>query len=156
MLKLLLAVLLSPVMLSAQELDVSGLSGLLADKVKEFKGCGLLTMEGKPGAGAYLPIWTWHTKDGTPLVEFPAIGYRGVQDQRPDAFATVTANLPGLSRQWFSGPWMEEHVTKSKFPPIFFGPALLFPLNLQTVKEMRWEDWQKYTALLLSVRLGGK
>ena len=136
----------------AEELSVSGLPQLLADKIKESKGAALLTLEGKPGAGAYLPIWTWHTKDGTPLVEFPAIGYRGVLGQRPDGFATITANLPGLSKQWFSGEWMRDHVKKSIFPPTFFGPAILFPMNASELKAMSIKDWKRHLALVASVR----
>ena len=137
---------------SAEPLHLSGLPQLLADKLKESKGAAILTLEGKPGAGAYLPIWTWHTKDGTPLVEFPAIGYRGVLGQRPDAFATITANLPGISGQWFSNEWFRTHVKKSKFPPTFFGPAILFPMNAGEIGAMSIRDWRRHLALVASVR----
>ena len=138
------------------ELDVSGVAGLLSDKLKEAKGAVLVTLGGRPGAAGYLPIWTWHTKDGTPIAEFPTIGYRAVQGARPDAFTTTAFNLPGLSAQLFGGQWFRDHVTKSKFPPVFFGPAILIPLDLKTVEKLQWRDWQKYAAVVVSVRLAPK
>lgn len=138
------------------ELDASGITGLLADKIKEARGGVLVTLGGKPGGAAYLPIWSWHTLDGTPIAEFPTIGYRAVQDQRPDAFTTATVNIPGLSARVFGSKWMTDHVTKSAFPPIFFGPALIVPLDLRTVRALRWDDWQKYASVVVSVRISAK
>src|SRR3990167_3065807 len=113
---------------AAQDFDVSGLPGLVSDKVREMKGAALVTLEGNSGAGMYLPIWTWQTKDGTPLVEFPTLGYRAVQGSRPDGFTTITFNLPGFSKHWFGSQWFQDHVKKSAFPPLFAGPAFIFPL----------------------------
>ena len=141
-----------PVITPPEELRASGVIDLLSDKLKETRGCVLTTWAGKPGGGIYLPIWTWHDMDGTPLIEFPAIGYRAVQGSRPDAFAPVTANLPGLSRKWFGSTWFKNHVTKSKFPPMFFGPALMVPVDYPVIRALRWEDWQKHMACVLSVR----
>ena len=138
------------------ELAVSGVAGLVSDKLKEVKGAVLVTLGGKPGAAGYLPIWTWHTVDGTPIMEFPTLGYRAVQGARPDAFTTVTFNLPGVSAQLFGGRWFKDHVTKTAFPPIFFGPALIVPLDLQTVKNLQWNDWRRYVAVVASVRLAAK
>lgn len=138
------------------ELDASGITGLAADKLKEAKGAVLVTVGGRPGAAAYLPIWTWHTKDGTPIAEFPTVGYRAIQGQRPDAFTTATLNLPGLSAKLFGSDWFKDHVTKSVFPPIFFGPALLVPLNLNTLKHIKMADWQQYAAIVVSVRIAAK
>ena len=139
-----------------QELDVSGIAGLVSDKLKEVKGAALVTLGGKPGAAGYLPIWTWQTKDQTPIMEFPTIGYRAVVGAKPDAFTTVTFNLPGVSAKLFGGKWMQEHVKKSQFPPIFFGPALILPLDLKTAQDLRWDDWRKYAAVVASVRMSAK
>ena len=138
------------------ELDVSGVAGLVSDKLKEVKGAVLVTLGGKPGAAGYLPIWTWHTIDGTPIAEFPTLGYRAVQGARPDAFTTVTFNLPGVSAKLFGGRWFAEHVKKSVFPPIFFGPALILPLDLKTVQGLRVDDWRRYVAVVASVRIAAK
>ena len=150
------AAALPPSLQVPAELDAGGVIGLLGDKLKETKAAALVTWGGKPGAAVYLPIWTWHTADGIPIAEFPAIGYRGVQGQKPDAFAPLTFNLPGLSKQWFGSGWFKAHVKKSVFPPVFFGPAVIVPLNLGTVKALRWEDWTKYAAIVLSVRAAPK
>lgn len=137
----------------APDLNVSGIPGLLSDKLKEIRGAAILTFGAKPGAGGYLPIWTWHTKDGVPLVEFPTIGYRGQVGQRPDAFSHISFNLPGLSNQFFGSQWFVDHVTKSKFPPIFFGPALIAPLDYRVIRDAQIKDWQKYMAVVVSVGL---
>lgn len=138
------------------ELDASGVAGLVADKLKEVKGAVLVTIGGKPGGAGYLPIWTWHTADGTPIAELPTIGYRGVQGQRPDAFTTATLNLPGISAKLFGSTWMTSHVTKSAFPPIFFGPAAIMPMNLRVVRALRWQDWKDYAAIVVSVRVASR
>lgn len=139
------------------ELDVSGVAGLLSDKLKEVKGAALVTWAGKPGAAGYLPIWTWHTADKTPIAEFPTIGYRGVEGRRPDAFTTVTFNLPGLSAKLFGSTWMTNHVSKSKFPPVFFGPAAIIPFNVRELGQLQLKnDWQRYVAVVLSIRVAPK
>ena len=142
---------------SPPEIDVSGVAGLLSDKLKEVKGAALVTWAGKPGAAGYLPIWTWHTADKTPIAEFPTIGYRGVEGRRPDAFTTVTFNLPGLSAKLFGSTWMTNHVTKSKFPPVFFGPAALIPFNVRELQQLQLKnDWTRYLAIVVSVRVAPK
>ena len=138
------------------ELEIGGIAGLVGDKLKEVKGAALVTWAGKPGAGAYLPIWTWKTAAGTPIAEFPAIGYRAVIGSSPDAFTTATLNIPGLSAKLFGSQWIKTHITKSVFPPTFFGPAFLLPLNLQVVEKIQWKDWTKYAAIVLSVRVAAK
>ena len=138
-----------------QEMDLSGVYELLDQKLKESKGAALTTLGGRPGAAIYLPIWTWQTASGVPIAEFPAIGYRGVLGQRPGAFVTATLNLPGISNRIFNSAWFNAHVKRTEFPPIFFGPALLLPLNLHEIKGLRIADWEKHAAILLSVRIAG-
>ncbi len=134
-----------------QPLSIGGVPGLLADKIKEAKACGVVSFNGKPGAGSYLPIWTWHDSKNS-YAEFPAIGYRAIVGEKPRAFLTATANLPGISDGLFGSQWFKDHVTKSQFPPIFFGPALMVPLDLQTVQSIRLkDDWQKYVAVVFSI-----
>ena len=141
---------------NAPELEISGVYQLLNDKLKESKGAALTTMGGKPGAAIYLPVWTWQTASGVPIAEFPAFGYRGVLGQRPGAFVTATFNLPGISNRLFNSQWFNAHVKRTEFPPIFFGPALLLPLNLHEIKGLRIADWEKHAAIILSVRIAGK
>ena len=140
---------------NAPELEISGVYQLLNDKLKESKGAALTTMGGRPGAAIYLPIWTWQTASGVPIAEFPAVGYRGVLGQSPGAFVTATLNLPGISNRIFNSAWFNAHVKRSKFPPIFFGPALLLPLNLHELKGLRIDEWEKHAAVILSVRIAG-
>lgn len=135
-----------------QELAVSGLPRLLSDKIKELRPAILTTFGGKPGAAAYLPIWTWNTAAGVPLVEFPTIGYRTLQGARPDMFTHFAVNLPGISSQLFGGQWFAKHVKKSPFPPIFLGPAMLVPLNLSVIEKLQVGDWKKYMAVVASAR----
>lgn len=136
-----------------QEMEIGGVAELIGDKLKEIKGATILTWAGRPGVAGYLPIWTWQTSAGTPIAEFPAVGYRGVLGDSPQAFVTATFNLPGLSSRLFGSQWFATHVVKSKFPPMFFGPAVLLPMDVNAINGMRWEDWKEYASVILSVRI---
>ena len=135
------------------DLRLGGVPDLIYSKLKESKFAALTTFRGRPGAALYVPIRTWQTAAGTPIMELPAFGYYGALEHKPGRFATATLNLPGLSARLFNSEWFKTHIKKSVFPPIFFGPAAILPTDLRIIEKLRWDDWSKYAAVLVSVRL---
>ena len=156
--KILIVALLLPCIASAQDkpvgepLGVGGVTTLVADKIKEAKGATVFTLGAGPAAALYLPIWTFHDKADVDLVEL-GLGGMWRMNEHPEPLAVFGLNLPGISGRIWGFQWAKEHLRRSPFPPIFFGPTLVVPIEYKNVSAMRWDGWRDYLGLSISVRL---
>lgn len=146
-----LGLLLTAGQASAGLLDIPNLATLVAEKAKESRACGVVSFDGKVAGGAYLPVWVLHQKD-EPKVQYLAAGIGGAIKQG-EAFRpliTLGANLPALSARLWASDWANRHLTRTKFPPLWFGPHLRVPLPGERVGL---QDWREWVGLIVSVGL---
>lgn len=154
--KLLLAVLFVFVGCSvhAEDLTLGGIPRLISEKLTEVKPAGLINFSAEVGAGAYLPVWTFHNADNTVnYVEALNIGYKSQQGSHPDGFfMPVALNLPAISARIWSFAWAQQHLTRTPFPNFFFGPAVVVGLNVESVSSLRWDGYKQWLNFVGSVR----
>lgn len=128
-------------------LQVGGITSLIADKAKEAQGAGLVDLHGNFGAGGYLPIWTFHDKDGVNYFRV-GLGGKGKAGEKPSPLVPFLVNLPGLSGRLWDFQWSKDHVTRASFPDIWAGPYIEPPLN------NGW-TWRGAVGGMVAIGLGG-
>lgn len=111
-----------------------GFQTLLAEKLKEAKPVGILNLNAKPAAAAFLPIWTFEDLSGAEYVEVGG-GGKFQQGEKAHAFLGLDFNVVAISSRLWNFPWAQTHVKRSKFPPIFLGPSIELPVDLQAIKD---------------------
>lgn len=144
----LLSLLLAPGILRAQATADQGLIQFVADKAKEGRPVVLFAPYHKPIYAAYLPVWTFHAdydKDAAgkdikdAYRQFFSVGGGGKYDmetRRADGFVSMDFNLVALSARAWDFGWAKSHVDRSKFPPIYLGPAWIAPLSWEALRTV--------------------
>ncbi len=130
-------------------LDISGLADLIAEKAKETRAVSLINMEGRVSAGAELPVWVLHSGDVDYLGTGIGADIKSRENFRP--LLSIDANLPALSGLIFGSQWAKEHVRRTRFPPIWFGPNLRVPLPED---KFQFKDSREYLGFIVSIGIG--
>lgn len=137
----------------AGDLTLGGIPKLIGQKLQEIKPAGFVDLKGHLGGGGYLPVWSFHDKDGVVYVEAADVGYRAQQGQKPSILVMPFAvNVVGLSGRFWNFQWARDHLTRSKFPAIFLGAGPLLPLDKDQIKALRINDPTEWLGFVGSVR----
>lgn len=109
-------------------LSLGGLADLIAEKAKESRAATFLTLDEKYAGGAYLPVWTF--TDASRSEKYLTIGIGGQVKQGESArpCLPIAVNLTALSARLWSSRWAQEHVIRTKMPPVWVGPFIRVPL----------------------------
>jgi hypothetical protein len=122
---------------------ISGWLRLAAEKASETRPVVLMSPYVRPAYSAFLPVWTLHAKypeSGVDhYLDYLEIGIGGkyeMSDSSKSAFLAGDVNLVGISARLWNWKWADEHLRRSKFPPIFVGPGLVAPLAWDDLKNL--------------------
>lgn len=128
-------------------LSVPGLADAVAEGAKNSHAIGIVDLDGKLSAGAFLPIRMLHDSAG---VNYLAIGPGGVIKQGENMkggivthldITAITRKLEGRSA------WYQAHVSTIKLPSFWLGPSILPPLN----SSFTWRKWKSWIGMSISV-----
>ena len=121
--------------------DIGGFQALAAEKLKEAKPVGILSLNAKPKIAAVLPVWTFHD-DRAVQNDYVEIVIGGIwqTEDKPYPFLGVGFNIVALSARAWDWQWARDHVKRTKFPPIFIGPAAGLPIDIKRIREWTWQD----------------
>lgn len=135
----------------AQSADSSFLQ-LVADKAKESRPVVRLNPWSGPSYGGYLPVWVFHSKydlddkgapKKDPFKQFVTVGGGGKYDTATKAgngFLAVELNVVALSARAWDWTWANDHVERSKFPPIWAGFSPDVPLSYTDAQNWTWKQ----------------
>lgn len=119
--------------------SAAGFQTLLADKLKEAKPVLILHPERKPALSLFHPTWVFHDSKGVDYLEIGP-GGKFQKGENPYAFIGLGVNIVALSGRFWDFDWARAHVRRSNFPPIFIGPAVYLPLDINRAREWNWRE----------------
>lgn len=128
-----------------------GFLQLMRDKLSETRPVVLLSPYIKPAYSLFLPVWAFHNEAQTQdIFEVGLGGKYETESKSASAFLGADFNLVALSARLWNWSWARTHVRRTKFPPIFVGPAIISPQDYAGLKTM---SLKRDLRLLISVAI---
>jgi len=112
-----------------------GFLALMRQKISETRPVVLMSPYVKPAYSMFLPVWKFHDGDRT-YAECGVGGKYETESRSGSAFLGTDINLVAVSALVWNFAWAKDHVTRSKFPPIFVGPSFVSPQDWQGLKTI--------------------
>lgn len=148
--QLLLAVLLIPAHAKAESLlSLPGLTETVATYAKSAKAVGLIDLNAKASAGAFLPIRTLKDSGGIGYLEIgPGAAIKQGENFRGGFLFDVNSSA-FLRKLEGKSEWYKSHVDRLTLPDIHLG-FYFFPAF---DSDFRWDRWRQYLGGAVSIRL---
>lgn len=147
---LLALLMLLPLAAKAQSLlSIPGLADTVAKYAKEGKAVGLVDLNAKVSAGAFLPVRTLKDVENIEYVSFgPGAAIK--KDEHLRGGVMLSLNLSAIIRKLEGkSAWYKSHVSTLVLPDIRVGPYFFPVLD----SEFRWDRSREYVGGALSIGL---
>ena len=101
---------------TVEGIDISGL-------FTSARGGVFISAQGMTLTSLYEPLASYHSADGTELVNMDIGVLMNTGDAKGSPLAMLGLRLDGLLAKAVSGDWSKNHITAASLPPVEFGPA---------------------------------